>query len=370
MCATHISLYIYQIKNTLLTMRSALLVAALSVFAISCANSNTMNNSLEEQGSNDTSDKSKVATYHVGFYNVENLFDTEDDPDTSDEWFLPTAATKWDDTRYQKKLNDLAKVIDAMSAQSGGPDFLGLAEVENLRVVKDLASMAALSANNYEAIHYNSPDTRGIDVAAIYNSKKFKLVESRSIEVPMPEDPAVKTRDILFCKLQVRESGVFFYVYVNHWSSRRDGPEQTFFKRENCAEALLNDMEINIPSWEKQPIIIMGDLNDYPTDKSIYEVLGAKEPTANAKLINLQYNNHAEGLGTYLHDGKWGCIDHIIVTRAMYDHAFTKDAKILKEDWMLYFPKNGEPGPNKTYGGSRYYGGYSDHLPVWFSFEL
>jgi len=168
-----------------------------------------------------------TSTYNIGFYNVENLFDTKDDPYTEDEWFLPSSETQWDNTKYQKKLKNLSEVIDALNKEAGGPDLIGLCEVENKQVVMELASQKNLKANKYEVIHYDSPDTRGIDVAAMYNPEKFELMESRSIQVDMPEDHAVKTRDILYCKFTVMDSQDIVYFYVNHWSSRRKVENET-----------------------------------------------------------------------------------------------------------------------------------------------
>lgn len=311
-----------------------------------------------------------TSPYIIGFYNVENLFDTKDDPYTEDEWFLPTSETEWDDKKYQKKLKDLASVIDALNADEGGPDLLGLCEVENKTVVEELAAQSKLKDSHYEVIHYESPDTRGIDVAALYNSQLFELIDSRSITVAMPEDPAVKTRDILFCQFNVIASNETVYFYVNHWSSRRKGENETFYKRKNCATALLNDMEQNITNWENQNIIIVGDMNDYPNNKSIYDVLGAKEMDSEAALFNMQYTNHSKGKGTYNYKGEWGCLDNVIVTSSVKSHLITKEAQIYREDWILFKPGTSSETPNKTYGGSNYYGGYSDHLPVWFEVEL
>ncbi len=311
-----------------------------------------------------------TSPYNIGFYNVENLFDTKDDPYTEDEWFLPTSETQWDDKKYQKKLKDLASVIDAINKDAGGPDLIGLCEVENKQVVLELAEQKELNANHYEVVHYESPDTRGIDVAAMYNPEKFELLESRSIQVDMPEDPAVKTRDILFCKFTVLDSQDNIYFYVNHWSSRRKGENETFYKRKNCAMTLLNDIESNIPNWQDEKIIIVGDMNDYPDNKSVYEVLGAKEMDANSSFVNLQYANHKNGLGTYNYQGEWGCLDNVIVTKPIQNQLISKEAQIYREDWILFKPGTKSETPNKTYGGTNYYGGYSDHLPVWFEVEL
>ncbi|CAG5081728.1 endonuclease/exonuclease/phosphatase family protein [Parvicella tangerina] len=353
-------------------MRFLLPLVVISLTACNSANEETSGIQHGEQTNNadqlQNPENTSGTAYSIGFYNVENLFDTEDDPYTEDEWFLPTSETQWDEEKYQTKLINLAKVIDAMNEAPGGPDLIGLCEVENKAVVLDLSLQKALTANNYEVVHFDSPDVRGIDVAAMYNPEKLHLISARNINVPMPEDPAITTRDILFCEFEVIESGKLFSFYVNHWSSRRGGAEETFFKRENCAEALLNDLNSSFLDWKSENIIIVGDMNDYPTDKSLTDVLGAGEPKSASPLWNLQYENHKKGLGTYNYKGEWGCLDNVIVSESVYFHA--TPVKILKEDWMMYVNDEGEAYPNRTYGGSNYYGGYSDHLPVYFEVNL
>jgi predicted extracellular nuclease len=346
-------------------------LTALTIVSCAAPSDPESNHSSEEGelSTADTTENTQKSVYNIGFYNVENLFDTEDDPYTEDEWFLPESETQWDDEKYQTKLENLAKVIDAMNLAPGGPDLIGLCEVENEDVVWDLAAQEALLPNVYEVIHFESPDTRGIDVAAMYNPDKLELIHKESIPVAMPEDPAIKTRDILFCEFIVKESNEPLYFYVNHWSSRRKGEAETFFKRKNCALALLEDLQL-FDDYTQENIIIVGDMNDYPTDKSLTEVLGADKPGSDAPLWNIQYNNHENGMGTYNHQGVWGCLDNAIVTQPLYDKLTYKDAEILKAEWMLYTNSNGDQYPDKTYGGTNYYGGYSDHLPICIEVEL
>lgn len=309
------------------------------------------------------------SSYVIGTYNVENLFDTIDDPKTEDEWFLPTSETKWNSEKYFKKLDNLSKVIDAMNPAFGGPDIIGLCEVENKQVVEALSSQNSLKENHYAIVHYDSPDTRGIDVAAMYDKTKFKLISSRSIAIEIPEDPNIKTRDILYCEFETIGSGEKIHFYVNHWSSRRGGENETEFKRKRCAQTLLEDIKSMIKNYKDQNIVIVGDLNDYPMNNSVYEVLGAKEAEKSSDLIDLCYSVQKAGEGTYNHKGEWGCLDHIIITSSMKS-IIESNAIVLKEEWMLYTNKQGEQYPNRTYGGSNYYGGYSDHLPVYFSIKL
>jgi len=347
-------------------------LSALSISMIQCGapeESNEESSHVAQQTSEETPSKQKEL-YNIGFYNVENLFDIYDDPDTEDEWFLPSSETNWNEKKYTKKLKDLAKVIDALNAEEGGPDLLGLCEVENKTVVEELTEESVLSDNHYSVVHYESPDTRGIDVAAVYNSKKFELISSESIFVAMPESPKVKTRDILYVQLKTKTSEEVIHFYVNHWSSRRKGENETYFKRKNCATTLVKHMEDQHLDLASDNVIIVGDMNDYPDNESIYSVLGAKHPGSGSELINLQYDNNKKGLGTYNYQGEWGCLDNVIISEALLDNVSSTDAHILKEDWMLYKGYSGEGVPSKTYGGPKYYGGYSDHLPVYFEVNL
>jgi predicted extracellular nuclease len=349
-------------------MKQFFIIGFLSLFFISCNSSEVTNSSIEKNDS--VNIQQDLQTYNIGFYNVENLFDTIDDPKTEDEWFLPTSETEWNSEKYIKKLADLSKVIDAMNSENGGPDIIGLCEVENYQVVKDLASEPVLKDNHYDVIHFDSPDARGIDVAALYNTTKFKLLDSQPILLSIADDENYRTRDILYCKFEVIDSKNILHVYVNHWSSRRGGAEESSYKRENAAKTLKNHIVENIPQWETQNIIILGDMNDYPTNNSIYAVLEAQELDSESHLVNLQLDNHIKGLGTYNYKGEWGCLDNIIVTKGLKTKLKTPGAVILKEDWMMYIDKEGNATPNRTYGGPNYYGGISDHLPVYFEVEL
>ncbi len=349
-------------------MKQFFIIGFLSLFFISCNSSEVTNSSIEKNDS--VNIQQDLQTYNIGFYNVENLFDTIDDPKTEDEWFLPTSETEWNSEKYIKKLADLSKVIDAMNSETGGPDIIGLCEVENYEVVKDLVSQTVLKDSYFDIVHFDSPDARGIDVAALYNTTKFKLLDSQPILLSIADDESYRTRDILYCKFEVIKSKNILHVYVNHWSSRRGGAEASSYKRENAAKTLKNHISENIPQWETQNIIIVGDMNDYPTDNSIYAVLGAQELDSESHLVNLQLDNHIKGFGTYNYKGEWGCLDNIIVTNGLKTKLKTPGAVILKEDWMMYIDKEGNATPNRTYGGSNYYGGISDHLPVYFEVEM
>lgn len=309
-------------------------------------------------------------TVQMAFYNVENLFDTINDPAINDEEFLPGAKKQWNSAKYFEKLTHLSAVIDSLNPASGGPQIIGLCEVENRSVLEDLINQKNLSANTYKIVHQDSPDSRGIDVACLYNSSQFKLISSRAIPVVLATDANFKTRDILCCEFNHIATNTVFYVYVNHWPSRSGGEKESEHKRMASATALLNDIQTKIPDYSNKNILIMGDMNDYPTNESVYTTLGAQETAKKAFLTNLMYEKHQSKTGTYYYKGEWGVLDNIIVSKSVLNYVTQSDAVIYKRDWMLYTTSSGEKAPSRSYSGDKYYSGYSDHLPVYVTFKL
>lgn len=315
-------------------------------------------------------DNNSIKKFQIAFYNVENLFDTIDDPTINDEDFLPTSKKEWNSKKYYEKLTNLAAVIDSLKPGVLAPEIVGLCEIENKNVLEDLIRQPNLKNNNYKIVHYDSPDGRGIDVACLYNSSFLELKSSRKIAIINDLDPNFKTRDILFCEFTHSTSKQTFYVFINHWSSRSGGEEESSHKRELCALHLKKDIENNIPNYQNQHIIIIGDMNDYPTNKSVYEVLGAKEPSKMDYFTNLMYTKHVNKEGTYFYKGEWGVIDNIIVSKPVLKYTSEANAVIYKQDWLLYTTSNGEKAPSRSYSGDKYYSGYSDHLPVYLELNV
>lgn len=317
-----------------------------------------------------TQEELKSASGKVfGFYNVENLFDTIDNQYTIDEQFLPTAEGQWTSERYYTKLNNLAKVIS--NFDSDLPIFLGMAEIENKEVIQDLINTEALIKGNYGVVHEESPDQRGIDLGFIYRQDYFKVLSHKNIEVSIENEPDFFTRDILYVKGELKGNDVF-HVFLNHWPSRRSGQEESEYKRLRAAIVLRNKVDEILAEDATAKIVIMGDFNDYPDNKSIVEVLRAKDKREfkNGDLYNLAAGLEHENKGTYNYRGDWGMLDQLIISEGAYKsdnglHITYDNCKILELDWMLYTdPKYGDKKPSKTYGGPEYYGGYSDHLPI------
>ncbi len=306
----------------------------------------------------------------IGFYNVENLFDTEDDPKTADDEFTPTGRLLWDNERYQAKLGVLSRVISEM----GLPTLMGLAEVENEKVVRDLAMQLVLTPADYGVVHFDSPDGRGIDVALMYRKSDFRVINSSFIRIEMPgqfilNERDSTTRDVLYAEGMMGKKDRL-HVFVIHWPSRVGGEKETEPKRIFVAQQIRKKLDEIFAKDQQAKVVIMGDFNDETDNISVASALGAfpMESTRKpATMYNLFSGLDASGKGTYNFRGNWNMLDHIIVSSALLAPAkglhFSRP-EIFERDWMMYEDKTYGKTPNRTYGGGRYFGGVSDHLPV------
>ena len=299
-------------------------------------------------------------------YNVENLFDTVDDPTIPDEEFLPESEKNWTVERYQKKLDDIAQVISEVNPKEL-PELVGLVEVENQTVLEDLVKTAKLN-NQYDIIHEESPDYRGIDVALIYRRDAFTEIMHEVLPVNFPDDPNFKTRDILHVTGKVRNKTI--HIFVNHWPSRIGGDEKTEPKRILAASVLRTKVDQILAADTKARIIIMGDMNDEPSNKSLKETLGAGSPDSGSNLVNLMIPDKTAGLGTYFYSGNWNMLDNLVVSEALISskrfHVENQKGNIFSNDWMIFSNKKGDKTPNRSYVGNKYVSGVSDHFPVYF----
>ena len=310
-------------------------------------------------------------SFRIMFYNVENLFDTIADPVKNDKDFTPEGSYRWTSFRYYKKLQDVSKVIIAV----GGwelPELIGLCEVENRVVLEDLINKTPLRTSDLNIIHKESPDARGIDVALLYRESLFKVLFYDFYEVRFAFAPESKTRDILYAK-GVAAGIDTLHIFVNHWPSRRGGKEVSEPRRIAVAEILRSKVDSIFKINPLSNIVIMGDFNDEPYDKSIIEVLKATDDSlkmSETTLFNMIAAYKKKGLGTYKWQYEWNLIDQIIVSAPLTQNRNTlyvksDGAKIFTEDWLLEDDKS-YPGKKlyRTYLGPRYIGGISDHLPV------
>ena len=306
------------------------------------------------------------------FYNVENLYDTSNDPKTNDDEFTPSGKVPWTEERLNTKINHLGQVISDIN-KPGMPDIIGFAEIENLKVLEMLTSSATLSKTKYSIIHFDSPDERGIDVALLYNPATFKVITSEPLSVMLPGND--QTRDILYVKGKLK-TGETLHVFINHWPSRREGSDLSEPKRMVAASVLRTKTDAIQKADKKANILIMGDFNDEPANNSITKGIGALEPTTATSenaLYSLLYPEFKKGEGS-LYYKDWDLFDQIIVSGNMLSrkkglHTSTEDAFIFSAEYLLFKTKNGELRPNRTMG-DKYFGGYSDHLPVYVRFYL
>ncbi|MCD4774356.1 MAG: endonuclease, partial [Bacteroidales bacterium] len=268
------------------------------------------------------SEFSGVENLKLVFYNVENLFDTINDPNKKDESYLPTSKIAWNTERYLHKLDNLAKVISNIDSLNM-PQIIGLSEVENRKVLEDLVSHTKLKNADYQIIHKESPDERGIDVALLYQSNSFKPIFIEAINITFPFDESDHTRDILYVKGLISQSDTL-HVFVNHWSSRWGGQEKSEPKRIFIAKILKEKVDKIYSTNPKANIVILGDLNDNPDNISILQHLGADSVFNNEEksLINLSFKRYSNGEGT-VYWKSWGFFDQIIVSSNLLDKNYS-----------------------------------------------
>lgn len=313
--------------------------------------------------------KKKQNLHTIAFYNLENLFDTLDDPDTLDDDFTPKGFKKWTPKRYKKKVYKLAKTISEIGLQSTErpPCLVGIAEIENEAVVQDLINAAPLRNTDYGYVHYDSPDERGIDTGLLYHKGYFEVLHSE----PMPlkvynlDGERDTTRDILYVHGKLNNEVV--HVFVNHWPSRRDGDIETDYKRIEAARTIKHKMTQIEEEFVNPNYIIMGDFNDNPDSKSIQLLL------KDTNLYNPMEKLGSPERGSANYRRSWSLFDQIMVSHNFFDykkgthsfaHANIFDDRLLTE-WKGKFKGT----PFRTYAGRKYIGGYSDHFPVYIQLK-
>jgi predicted extracellular nuclease len=310
--------------------------------------------------------------FRLMFYNVENLFDCFDDSLRLDNEFLPMGVRNWTWEKYQRKSQKIAKVFLA----AGGwefPDIIGIAEIENRFVLDGLFKLGYLNNMGYEIIHRESPDRRGIDVALLYQPETFQPIDTSFLNLIYEGASTSTTREILYVKGKTNTDDTL-HIFVNHWPSRWDGQLESEKKRIGAARLLKNKVDEIFVANSKALIVIMGDFNDYPANKSLQIELKALAPTkkyTNTNLYNLAYPFVSKaGLGSNKYLGKWGMLDQFIVSGAVLNksgffYCEPKDMSLFRPDFLLeadqtYFGQK----PFRTFVGYKYNDGFSDHLPI------
>jgi len=310
--------------------------------------------------------KEKQPKYHtIAFYNLENLFDTFDDKRTYDKDFLPSSERRWTERRYRKKLKKLGRVISQIGYKTSGipPAIIGLAEVENRLVIDDLISSKSLKNKSFDLVHFDSPDERGIDVALIYNTELFIVERTEVFSLALFDEFGERdyTRDILLVEGYLNNEKI--YVLVNHWPSRREGVEISEQKRLIASDKAIEIITAIKTENETAKIIIMGDFNDNPQNKSIKQLVSSHD------LYNPMESLLSYTRGSQSYRLEWNLFDQILFSTNFFEynpngHSFSK-ADIFDKAFLKQYKGKYKGSPFRTYVGRKYKGGFSDHYPVY-----
>lgn len=300
----------------------------------------------------------------VAFWNVENLFDTVDDPNVEgDEEFTPAGPNKWTEERLAIKLTNLAKVISKMNGGKG-PDVLGLAEIENRKVIELLIAKLQPLGRDFKIVHKDSPSGRGIDCGLIYDAKVFELASSKFHHVD-----AEATRDIL--EAELKRGGTSLFVFVNHWPAR----SHTESFRVTAGKTLRTRIDQILAVDSDADILAIGDFNDHPTDEGIKTALGTVAAASDAvggKLLNTSFSTTPDATnGTYVYKNQWEIIDQVVLSPGLlkapgFRWKQGSSKPLLLTDDQLFDPSGPAiPRPNRSYSGPIFHAtGISDHMPV------
>ncbi len=333
--------------------------------------------------------KKAEKAYVIGFYNLENLFDIYNDPAKNDEQFLPDGQNQWTEVKYQKKISNMAKVISEMAKENGlYHALLGVCEIENRLVLEDLVMDPQIADANYQIIHYDGPDRRGVDVALLYRPEHFKYIESESIPytfegssidfvMSKEEQDYFRTRDILMVHGLI--DGEHFAIYVAHLPSRAGDKKGSNQLRDRGGEIMYEHAMMMQEKYPGIKIICMGDMNDNPTDPSMAEYLHGKENIDDvtekdffSPFIKLLKAGH----GSLAYRGVWSIYDLLLVNQAL---ATAPDgglkicplgkkgyyAHVFKKPFLTNQKGQYKDTPFRTYSSGAFIGGYSDHYPTY-----
>ncbi len=312
----------------------------------------------------------------IAFYNLENLFDTQNDPVTFDDDRTPNGKDHWTEEIYQDKLKKMAKVIADIGhdVTKNAPALLGVAEIENRKVLEDLVNQPNLLAKDYGIVQFDSPDRRGIDVALLYQKSLFRPTNISKHELLIYDNRDASKR--IYTRDQLLVSGFLdgdkIHVIVNHWPSRSGGEARSRYKREKAAalNKKIIDSLHNLDPYAK--IITMGDLNDDPSNSSVKKVLGAKakkEKVGLKGLYNPMEKMAKKGIGSLAYRDSWNLFDQIIISKGFLDKDYTSykfyQAGVFNKTYLSN-PRGRYKGyPFRSFANGSYTGGYSDHFPVY-----
>lgn len=301
----------------------------------------------------------------LAFYNVENLFDLKNNKLKHDSDFLPGSVKNWTPKRYHNKIRKIGYAISNIGRRETGkhPALVGLAEIENAVVLKDLIASKHLKDCNYDFIHFESLDERGIDVALLYDTNAFKVSHSEAFNITLTDldGSSDYTRDVLLVSGFLDDEKV--HIIVNHWSSRREGEKETEFKRLASSEKVSTIIDSLKKEDEHAKILVMGDFNDDPHSNSIKRLI------ADYDLYNPMETLRSFTRGSVKHRRQWFIFDQVLISTNFFkssknEFEFFK-ANIFDENFLKIFKGPFKGAPYRTYAGPKYKGGYSDHFPVY-----
>ncbi|MCS6916442.1 MAG: hypothetical protein RMK52_01395 [Chitinophagales bacterium] len=309
----------------------------------------------------------KPRTFCIAFYNVENLFDNQDDPKTEDEEFTAEGKARWTTERMNEKVRNIARVIAAIN-EGNGPDVLGLSEVENEAMLKTLLRQGGLDRKGYRYLHADSRDQRGIDVCLVYREKSFRPISYRLLPVDVSAYDSRPTRDILMVTGIAAQKDTL-HLFVNHWPSRRGGREVTAPKRMAAARVLRRTLDSLFARNPEALVVAMGDFNDNPGDASVNHL--QYSPRSEDLRNCMSRFDWKAGQGTEFYQGSWYRFIQILLSPSMGRYSFTGDESdpcsgihIFRPDWILKEDSTGQRIPRRSVEQDGTIG-YSDHLPVY-----
>ena len=339
-------------------MKKLLFIAAIALLATSIkVNSQNADNRYEAFG--------------VAFYNLENLFDTINSNGTYDLEFSPKGAKQWDGKKYWSKQANMAYAISQLTTKStpGGPAVIGVSEIENITVLQDLVKQESIRRWHLQIVHHDSPDRRGVDVGLLYNPRMFRVLNVTNTPLIIPDNPTFRTRDQM-CVTGLL-GGEKVSIIVGHWPSRLGGQEQSSYLREAAAALAKHIADSVLRVDPNQGIIIMGDLNDDPNDKSCAEVLGAcrnKKDVKDGGFFNPWWETLDKGVGSLAYDGAWNLFDQIIISdyflRSNREHLTYLNHYVHNFEFLRTKEGTRKGYPLRTFSSGAFLNGYSDHFPT------
>ena len=312
-----------------------------------------------------------MSPFSIAFYNTENFFDIYNDPEKLDNEYEPYGSRKWTQKRYANKVWKISSVISELGLSETGhpPLIVGLAEIETKKVLKDLVEAEHLKEFGYDFIHFESKDERGIDTALMYRKEFVEIVHSEPMQNSFLREDGREdfTRDVLYTQLQIK--GKLIHCFTVHLPSRRDNDFNKDF-RNSIMETIRKKVDAILDREPWAQIIVMGDFNGNPTDRYAREILKTSEVQefGNEELFNPMLKM-GYGNGTLKHEGQWILFDQMLFSKAFFTPSENfiqfQSAHIYKDKSIQDWDRRFKGSPFRTFAGTKYLGGYSDHFPIY-----